>query len=81
MSLFGFTNVYPSSYDEWQSLEFILDIMNVDHAFIGTHQYKGKNYTQLAKSEFFLFDSFYNLDVDHTLCKLTKLEMLEVYQQ
>ncbi len=58
-------------------MECILGIMNVYHAFIGTQQYKGRTNVQLAEAGVFFFDHFYTLDADHTLGRLTKLEIPE----
>ena len=72
-----FTDVYPSSYEEWQSVECILGLMNVFHAFIGAQQYKGRTNTQLAAAGVFFYDHFYEVDFDQGVGKLVSLGVPE----
>ena len=68
-------DVYPSSYDEWQSIECVIGIINVYHAFIGEQQYQGRTHRQLAESGVFFYDYFYDLGPDHSIGTLRPLNL------
>lgn len=70
-------DVYPSSYEEWQSVECILGLMNVFHSFIGAQQYKGRTSSQLAEAGVFFYDHFYEVDFHQGIGTLTRLAVPE----
>ena len=63
--------MYPPSYEEWKSIECIIGIMNVYHAFIGEQQYQGRTHRELAEVGVF----FYDIRHDHSECKLRPIDI------
>lgn len=55
------TDIYPSSYEEWQPVECILGFMDVLHGSIGELQYAGRRSIQLAEAGIFFYDHYYQL--------------------
>lgn len=58
-----FSNVYPSSFKEWELVESIIGVFNVTHGFICEQQYSRRLHSSLAKAVIFFNDLFYHIDL------------------
>lgn len=70
-----FSDVYPSSYKEWQPVESIVGVFNVTHGFIGEQQYAGRLHSSLAKIGIYFNDHFYHMDSPSSPAYLEKLPL------
>lgn len=52
-------DLYPSNFEEWQSLESIVDVLDCFHGSIGEQIYKGRSKSTLAENGVFFYDHFY----------------------
>ena len=55
------SDIYPSSYEEWQPIECIVGVIHVLHGHVGKLQYEGRNGGSLADEGLFFYDHFYQL--------------------
>ena len=61
------SDIYPSSYEEWQPIECIVGIIHVLHGHVGKLHYDGRSGGSLADEGIFFYDHFYQLvDRCHT---------------
>ena len=71
-----FSDLYPSSYEEWQLVKCILGFLDVLHVAIGELQYQCRSGNQLVETCIFFYDHFYKfLDRANTHNVLKRIDL------